>query len=135
MSGIGTTEIDFGAFPGKSDASLDITGETGILSTSAVEAWLIPTDTTDHTADEHLIETIKVVAGWIVEGTGFTIKAFNTNMITEPLERERGRGPTYQSANPTLAGQLQSAQGLQTPLTGGAGTRIWGKWKVGWVWF
>lgn len=129
----GTALVDFGAFPGASDASLAITGKTDILGTSRVEAWILPADTADHTADEHLVETISVKAHSPVAGVGFTISMQNTNQLTEPLVRMRGRGPTYRSPNPTLAGQLQTAQGLQTPTSGGRGTLIWGKWNVGWA--
>jgi len=69
----GTADLDFGAFPGKSDASVDVTGQTGIVAGSIVEAWIRPVATADHTADEHLVEELRVVAGNIVAGTGFTI--------------------------------------------------------------
>lgn len=65
--------LDFGAFPGKSDASIAITGQTTILAGSLAEAWLVPVATADHTADEHLVEELEVYAGNIVAGTGFTI--------------------------------------------------------------
>lgn len=67
--------IDFGAFPGKSDTSLAITGQAGIAADSEVEAWIMPLATADHTADEHLVERIDVFAGNIIPGTGFTIYA------------------------------------------------------------
>lgn len=131
----GEVEIDFGAFPGKSDASVTVTGQTNILATSRIEAFVMPDATTDHTADEHMVETISVFAdrSSIVVGTSFAIKAFNTSQLNEPPERLRGIGPTSVSNNPTLAGQLQAAQGLQTPTTGGKGTRLYGKWKIGWA--
>jgi len=109
----GTAELDFGAFPGKSDASVAVTGQTAILAGSLVEAWLRPVATADHTADEHMVETLKVIAGDIVAGTGFTIYGFNTNQVNE---------------NPP---------GVRTdlyPTGGGKGTRIWGKWTVAWAW-
>jgi hypothetical protein len=73
MATTGTTTLNFGAFPGKSDTSVDITGQTLIASGSLVEAWIRPVATAEHTADEHLVENLKVVAGNIVAGTGFTI--------------------------------------------------------------
>lgn len=75
------TTIDFGAFPGSSDASLVITGQTGIDVSSVVTAWMTPADTDDHTADEHRIETISVMAGNVVSGVGFTIYAQNTSNL------------------------------------------------------
>ena len=74
----GNATLDFGAFPGSSDTSVVVTGQTGITTSSFVEAWLVPTATADHSADEHVVETIKVIAGNIVNGTGFTIYGVNT---------------------------------------------------------
>lgn len=75
----GVATLDFGAFPGKTDASVAVTGQTGILAGSAIEAWLQPAATPDHTADEHWIEEIQVMAGNIVAGTGLTIYGRTTN--------------------------------------------------------
>ena len=75
----GTATIDFGAFPGKADTSLAITGQGSIASGSLVEAWLRPADTADHTADEHMVEAIHVFAADIVAGTGFTIHGRSTS--------------------------------------------------------
>lgn len=69
----GTATLDFGAFPGTTDTSVTVTGQTGILSTSPVEAWILPAATVEHTADEHWVEALKVVAGNVVAGTGFTV--------------------------------------------------------------
>ena len=71
----GTTVVNFGAFPGSTDASLTITGQTAITLSSIVEAWLTPIDTADHSADEHIIDSPEVFAGNIVAGVGFTIYA------------------------------------------------------------
>lgn len=125
MGATGTALLDFGAFPGASDASIAITGQAGILSNSFVEAWLLPADTADHTADEHLVETLRVVAGSIVAGTGFTIYGGNTSQLNEALQfpgvdRFRALGT--------------AAQGGLAPSVGGQGTRIYGKWNVAWVW-
>jgi hypothetical protein len=73
MSGSGTTTIDFGAFPGAADTSVAITGQTGIVSGSLVGAWIRPVVTADHSADEHRVEGLFVLADTIVAGTGFTI--------------------------------------------------------------
>ena len=69
----GTTTIDFGAFPGATDATVAVTGQAAIVAGSLVEAWIRPVATADHTADEHRVEEIQVVADTIVAGTGFTI--------------------------------------------------------------
>ena len=113
MGASGSTVVDFGAFPGASDASVTVTGQTGILLGSLVEAWMFPAATADHTADEHLVETIRIIAGNIVAGTGFTIYALNTSQLNEPLI------------------QIDRSS---TPSVGGQGTLVYGKWNVGWVW-
>lgn len=119
----GTAALDFGAFPGGSDASLVITGQTFIGAASRVEAWLRLQDSADHTADEHLVETIRVAAGNIVPGVGFTIYAVNTSQLNEPLTR---------------VGPMSSRSAIRpleiAPTSGGYGTRIYGQWTVDWVW-
>lgn len=125
MGASGTTTIDFGAFPGGSDASVTVIGQTGIVAGSLVEAWIRPEATADHTADEHMVETIKVVAGNIVAGTGFTIYGLNTSQLNEPLETP-GSGRFRPGAALT--------NGYVAPSVGGIGTRIWGAWTVAWVW-
>lgn len=81
----GTAVLDFGAFPGQSDATVAVTGQASILVTSLAEAWLIPVDSADHKADEHLVETLQVFAYKIVAGTGFTIFGCNTSNRQDPL--------------------------------------------------
>lgn len=79
VSGSGTTvtsavtTVDFGAFPGATDAKVTITGQAGILAGSKVKAYVIATATADHSADEHWVEEIGVTAGNIIPGTGFDI--------------------------------------------------------------
>lgn len=53
-SGHGTGSLNFGAFPGSSEASVSVTGLTGISPTSKVEAYFMADDTSvDHTAADH----------------------------------------------------------------------------------
>lgn len=113
----GTASLNFGAFPGASDASVAVTGQTGISAGSLVEAWLLPAATADHTADEHLVETLNVMAGTIVAGTGFTIYGINTGNLMEPLRSLR---------------DLPGGGGDATQ--GGRGTRLYGIWNVAWAW-
>lgn len=75
MAGSGTTTVDFGAFPGKTDTTVAVTGQTGIVSGSLVGAWIRPEATAAHSADEHRVENLAIVADTIVAGTGFTIYA------------------------------------------------------------
>lgn len=72
---IGTALVNFGVTPGGVDAQLVITGQSGIVSASVVQAWISPATTTDHSIDEHWAEDLFVVAGNVVPGTGFTLYA------------------------------------------------------------
>jgi hypothetical protein len=69
----GTATLDFGALPGKNDASVAVTGQGTIASGSLVEAWVLPVAGADHTADEMMVEGLRIYARDIVAGTGFTI--------------------------------------------------------------
>ena len=123
----GTTVLDFGSFPGKSDASIDVSGQSGIIAGSLVEAWIRPETTSDHSADEHMIETLRIFAGNIVAGVGFTIYGFNSSQLNEPV-------------SPPSTGKISAdigpgKQDSQSALTfGGYGTRIYGQWTVAWAW-
>ena len=119
-------EVNFGAFPGASDASVAVTGQADILSGSVLQAWLYPLATADHSADEHRIETISVSAGDIVAATGFTIWAQNTSQLNEPLG-SLGIGRVVTKA-------ATSAYGNSGPAVGGQGTRLYGRYSVAWRW-
>lgn len=107
----GTAELDFGAFPGASDTSVAVTGQTGIASGAVVTAWIFPADTTDHSADEHLLETLKVYAGNVVAGTGFTIYGVNSSQLNESM--------IYHN-------RIRDG--------GGRGTLLYGKFNIAWSW-
>lgn len=125
----GSTTLNFGAFPGGQDASVTVTGQTGISSGSIVQAWLSPVATSDHSADEHLMANIKVFAGNISAGVGFTIYGFNNNQLAEPelakrMSRFSGAGQD--------AGRGQQKSG-QINL-GGTIPKIYGEFTVNWTW-
>lgn len=82
MGAKGTAVLDFGAFPGASDAAVYVPGQVGILSVSLVEAWVRLAATADHSIDEHRVETLAVAAGGIVEGDGFWIYGRNTSELS-----------------------------------------------------
>jgi len=109
----GTAIVDFGDFPGQSEASATVSAP-GITAASLVEAWILPAQTTDHSPDEHRVETLSVMADQasIVANTSFIIKMANTSQLDENL----------------------NASGAQGVVPGGTGTLIYGKWNVGWVW-
>jgi hypothetical protein len=134
MSGTGQVQVDFGAFPGASDASIAVTGIAGIASGSLVEAWIFPATTTDHSADEHVVETIKVVAGNVVAGTGFTIYAINTSMLNEPVPTDNTFGGRAVSATGQAFGPGKQDGAGPINTGGGMGTRLYGKWNCGYVW-
>lgn len=67
----GLTQLDFGT--GAVHATVDVTGQTGILSTSRLFASIRVAASADHSADEHVVEELRVSAGAIVAGDKFTI--------------------------------------------------------------
>lgn len=75
----GQTTVDFGAFPGTTDTSVAVTGQTAILAGSKVQAWILAEATADHSADEHLVDPPRLAVGPVTAGVGFTIYAFTEN--------------------------------------------------------
>ena len=122
MGAQGTAVVDFGAFPVSSDTSVAVTGQSGILSNSLVEAWLFPADTADHSVDEHVVETIKVVAGKIVAGTGFTIYALYVGEQMIALDQSCARYGSSGGRNPGTVGTM------------GGNIMAYGQWSIAWVW-
>lgn len=129
MGAQGTGTVNFGVFPGSSDTSVTVTGQVSILAGSLAEAWIFPTATADHSADEHMVETIKVFAGNIVAGVGFTIYAFDTNQLCEPVTPQR---LARFSGTGEDAGLGQADNGAQN--NGGKFVMPYGRFTVGWVW-
>lgn len=66
---LGTATLDFGAFPGTDEATVDVTGQTGFVSTSAVEAYVSPKATAEHSLDEHRVEELQVHGAYQADGT------------------------------------------------------------------
>jgi hypothetical protein len=124
----GVAILDFGVFPGKSDASVAVTGQAAIVAGSLVEAWIRPVATADHTDTEHMVETLKVFAADIVAGTGFTIYGFNDSQLNEGLEIRTGGRSTL------LAPSASGPVGTDAPRVGGRGTLLYGQWTVAWAW-
>jgi hypothetical protein len=123
----GIVEVDFGAFPGASDASATVTGQSGITTGSVLQAWIYAKATPEHSADEHRIETISANAGEIVAATGFTVWVQNTSQLNEPLE-------PIQSGGRITSKAAASAYGNSAPSRGGNGTRLYGRYSVAWRW-
>lgn len=72
MSTQGTTTVNFGT--GATDASVAVSS-AGITALQLVEAWIFPANTASNTVDNHWVEDLKVVAGNVVAGVGFTVYA------------------------------------------------------------
>lgn len=104
----GTVVLDFVY---ATEASVVITGQAAILAGSLVEAWVRPVATVDHTADEHLYAGVRVYAGNIVAGVGFTIYGI-------PAEQVITRKP------------VQGFSHRQAPL----GKWFVGKYTIAWAW-
>lgn len=77
----GTGMVDFGASPA-SETHIDVTGLLTIASASIVDAWLVAVPTSDNTLDSHVSEDIRILAGNLVAGVGFTIYAVCRNGST-----------------------------------------------------
>ena len=71
----GTATINFGATPGHDCTTLDVVGQTGILATSYIEAFMMAETTADHNECEHCVVDVKLTCGNIVPNTSFTIYA------------------------------------------------------------
>jgi hypothetical protein len=72
----GTATLNFGALatnPSSNEASVVVTGQTSIVATSLVEAWIRLEATTEHSIEELIHDPIRIIAGNITAGTGFTI--------------------------------------------------------------
>ncbi|MCX6951345.1 MAG: hypothetical protein NTV51_04055 [Verrucomicrobia bacterium] len=134
MGATGTTTVNFGAFPGSSDTSVAVTGQATILSGSLVEAWIFPTATADHTADEHWVEGIRVMAGNVSAGVGFTIYARIDGAIPEGLVQHGAVGDGGPVNSGLLSGTAGPLKGAGAPSIGGLAPRLYGQYTVAWVW-
>lgn len=73
---VGTATLAFGATPA-GEASVAVTGQGSILTTSQVEAWIEGATTADNDENMHLMAgaLMRVTCGIPVAATGFTIYA------------------------------------------------------------
>jgi len=78
---VGTATIDFGSSPGSSYATVTVSGQTGVTSSTHVEAWLQGDATATHNAVEHLIVPITLRVGDVTTGA-FTIHATTDHRLT-----------------------------------------------------
>jgi hypothetical protein len=85
MGAQGAATIDFGAAPGTNLASVTVTGQAGVVSGSAVEAWIMGSDSTaSHTAYEHMMmaREVEVTPTVISAGSGFVLTALTQLRLT-----------------------------------------------------
>lgn len=87
---VGTATIDFGA-TATSSASIAVTGQTSILGTSTVTAFIQQDTTVDNDADDHL--TLAMDANFYISAvtasTGFTINIFLPNFAAKGTYKVR----------------------------------------------
>lgn len=69
---LNTAIVDFGAHPGSTHTALAVASAT-IGAGSLPEAFIYPLATSDHSADEHMVENVRAWARDVVAGVGFTI--------------------------------------------------------------
>ena len=81
MGAQGTASLDFGAFPGSSITQVDV-NSAGIISTSAIEAWIRPVTTADHTDIDHIAAPIRVTAMYL---SNDNMRIFGINQVDFPL--------------------------------------------------
>lgn len=77
-NGQGITIINFGNFPGSTEAMVNVGSLTEITATSKAEAFIMADDTTtDHTASDHryVAALIGLTCGTPTEGDGFNVYA------------------------------------------------------------
>jgi len=128
--GSGTSILDFGS-GGSSHVSLAVTGQAAILAGSLVYCWVKPEATVDHSADEHMVETIKVYASDVIAGTGFTLHAFNTSQTVSAGIPDTAKLGRFSGTGAASGGGKAAPN--SPPRFGGAGTVLTGKWSVGWL--
>jgi hypothetical protein len=85
LTTIGTATIDFGSHPGSQEASVAVTGQTGILTANGVVVSVNADSTSsNHSAVDHKYLPLfaQFSVGAITAGTGFTIYARSREKLT-----------------------------------------------------
>lgn len=81
---VGTDVLDFGAFPGASEAGKFIFAG-GVTGTSNIDCWIRPVATADHSSDEHIHENIEIRLGLVTAGVGFVINGHEGNSFGDAM--------------------------------------------------
>lgn len=66
----GTITVDFGTGAVEASAAVSAPSITGL---QLAEAWVVPANTASNTQDNHIIEDLRVIAGAVSAGVGFTV--------------------------------------------------------------
>lgn len=118
MGAQGTATLNFGAWPGSPEATVDVTGQTGYTASSLVEAWVVPVATADHSVEEHVFTNIKVSALFKANGT-FTILGRSSDPPPGGRDMRSGYAQLRDEAQPDAMTERQL---------------LYGQWTIGWVW-
>lgn len=80
---VGSAVIDFGSYPGSNEASVVVSGQSGIQTTSSVEAWLMAEASLDHTVNDATYASLltSITCSIPTASTGFTIYARSTEKL------------------------------------------------------
>lgn len=117
MGAQGNATLDFGAFPGSSVTNVDVAA-AGVISTSAVEAWIRPVATADHTDIDHVAAAMRVIGTYLSDGN-IRIYGLNTNDVMPPEE--------FQTIRTDDRGLVVLPQRQPSPM-------FVGQFNVSWVW-
>jgi hypothetical protein len=130
--GTGTSTVAMGSFPGTSHATLVVTGQAAVVGGSLVQCWVAPVATSDHSADEHIVEPLMAYASNVVAGTGFTLHLVNTSTLFSPSEPRHNRlSRTFGAGADVGPGQQDRSR---ASMTGKASpSASYGDWSVSWL--
>ena len=121
MGAQGTATLDFGVFPGSNVAITDVAA-TGVVSTSAVEAWIRPAASADHTDMDHVVANMRVI-GQYLSDNNIRIFGVNNNDVIPPSEPQ----PVSQPTTSGITRQDQILTRQNAPM-------LVGIFNVNWVW-
>lgn len=129
----GNAELNFGAFPGSYHATVAVVGQGGIGAGSSVQVQMRPVASAEHSADEHMLEGVRLFASTIVPGVGFTINGFAEGF---PYEHSDRLGHRSHSVRDRLgSGSVTGAKkqiGVQPSFN--IAPRAYGRFNVSWRW-
>jgi hypothetical protein len=119
----GTATLNFGAWPGSTDASVAVTGQTGIGAGSRIWVGVAPVATSEHSIDEHMVDGPMLFVGIPSAGVGFTIYGMVHDML--------GAGNNINVSYPPFVPLAldYNADAVARPTR-----RCYGNYSVWWMW-